>query len=90
MSFRIAGIAIFALVAFAADDPKPLAKLTTMQIQQLNDATKDAQIAKLQQQVAELKQQLIVATACSDAGIPISKCDLMPDGSLVSKKEEKK
>ena len=78
-------VALLSMAVVAEDKPAP--RLTQAQVAQLNDATKDIQIADLQRQVAEAKRKLILAQACSEASIPLAKCVVDSDGTLRAKPE---
>lgn len=79
---------LFAFSALAADTPKPT--LTGDQFARINLAAKDAEIARLSSQVAELTRQLVLAQACADAKIPIESCQIGNDGTITTKPEPPK
>jgi hypothetical protein len=69
---------IVALAALATDAPKVIGKLTTDEIQQVQDAQKDIQIA-------QLRAQLTMAKACGRAGLAIEDCVIGADWSITKR-----
>jgi hypothetical protein len=82
-------IFLISLSAIAADKPAPAAapekKISPVHIGAINDAAKDAQIAQLQYQIAQLRQSLTRAEVCSEAAIALSECELKPEGTVAKK-----
>lgn len=84
---------LYAAITIAAANrmfgAEPQAKLTPDQISSINSEAKDSEIASLKQQLAQLRQRLIVVEACAEAGIKPSECDVQPDGTLKRKEPSK-
>ena len=60
----------------------PAPKLNTEEIQAHNQSATAAQVADLQKQVAELRQQLVILRACWTRGIAEKDCQFQADGTL--------
>lgn len=55
------------------------------QMDRVQIAQKDAQIAKLQGTIADLTTQLILAQACASAKLPVEECQISPSGVITAK-----
>lgn len=55
------------------------------QMDRVQIAQKDAQIAKLQGTIADLATQLILAQACAAAKLPVEECQISPSGVITAK-----
>jgi TolA-binding protein len=77
-------VSAFAMAAQTATTPAPQPKLNTEEIQALNQSATAAQVADLQKQVAELRQQIVILRACWTRGIAEKDCQFQADGTLKS------
>ena len=62
--------------------PASAPKLNAEEIQALNQSATAAQVADLQKQVAELRQQIVILRACWTRGIAEKDCQFQADGTL--------
>lgn len=74
----ITTLALVAMVAFATDVPKVLGRLTNEEVQQVQDAQKDIQIA-------QLRASLVMARACGRAGLSVDDCVVGNDWSITKR-----